>query len=79
MTTAAPGFDPEIYQQLLTTTGTYTVALQAVSPGTGKVTLTLKHTPPPSLDEGPQTHQLQQFAERARGHLHGESREKLCG
>ena len=50
-----PGFDPEIYQQLLTTTGTYTVTLQAVTPGTGKVTLTLTHTPPPSLDEGPQT------------------------
>ncbi len=49
------GFDPEIYQQLLSTTGTYTVALQAVTPGTGKVTLTLKHTPPPTLDEGPQT------------------------
>ena len=49
------GFDPEIFQQLLTTTGTYTVALQAVTPGTGKVTVSLKHTPPPSLDEGPQT------------------------
>ncbi len=54
-TDGGPGFDPEIYQQLLTTTGTYTVTLQAVTPGTGKVTLNLTHTPPPSLDEGPQT------------------------
>src|SRR5664279_1729955 len=50
-----PGNDPEIYQQLLTTTGSYTVALQVVTPGTGKVTLTLKRTAPPSLDESPQT------------------------
>jgi len=49
------GFDPEIYQQLLTTTGSYTILLQAVAPGTGKVTLSLTHTPPPSLDAGPQT------------------------
>ncbi|MFN8564099.1 MAG: PPC domain-containing protein [Anaerolineae bacterium] len=49
------GFDPEIYQQVLSTSGTYTIVLQAVNPGTGKVTLTLKNTPPPSLDEGVQT------------------------
>ncbi|MEO8393918.1 MAG: pre-peptidase C-terminal domain-containing protein [Chloroflexota bacterium] len=49
------GFDPEIYQQLLTTTGTYTVMLQAATPGTGKVSLSLTRTAPPSLDEGPQT------------------------
>lgn len=49
------GFDPEIYQQILSTTGTYTIALQAVTAGTGKVTLTLTHTPPPSLDDGVQT------------------------
>lgn len=49
------GFDPEIYQQLLSSTGPYTVALQPVAPGTGTVTLTLKHTPPPSLDSGAQT------------------------
>ena len=54
-TDGGPGFDPEIYQQLLTTTGTYTVTLQAVNAGSGKVTLTLTHTPPPSLDAGPQT------------------------
>ncbi len=50
-----PGLDPEIYQQILSTSGTYTVALQAVAPGTGKVTLSIKHTPPPTLDDGPQT------------------------
>lgn len=49
------GFDPEIYQQMLSTSGTYTVALQAVTPGTGKVMLTIKHTPPPTVDAGPQT------------------------
>ncbi len=49
------GFDPEIFQQLLSSTGTYTVALTAVAPGTGTVTLTIKSTPPPSLDEGTQT------------------------
>ncbi len=49
------GFDPEIYQQLLSSTGTYTVALTAAAPGSGKVTLTVKHTLPPSLDEGPQS------------------------
>ena len=29
--------------------------LQAVTPGTGTVALMIKHTAPPSLDEGPQT------------------------
>jgi hypothetical protein len=53
-TDGGSGFDPEIYKQLLTTTGTYTVLLQAVAPGTGKVTLSLTHTAPPSLDEGSQ-------------------------
>lgn len=49
------GFDPEIYHQALTTTGMYTIALQVTAPGTGKVTLSLEFTPPPSLDDGVQT------------------------
>lgn len=49
------GFDPEIYQQLLTTSGTYTVVVQAVNGGSGEATLTISRTPPPSLDDGPQT------------------------
>lgn len=50
-----PGFDPEIFQQSLSQSGTYTIVLTAVNPGTGKVTLTVTRTPPPSLDEGVQT------------------------
>ncbi len=49
------GSDPEIFQQSLTQTGTYTIALTAVNPGEGKVTLTVTRTPPPSLDDGVQT------------------------
>ncbi len=49
------GFDPEIYQQLLTSSGIYTIALQAVAPGTGSVRIVVKRTTPPSLDEGKQT------------------------
>ena len=49
------GFDPEIYNQLLSSSGTYTISVLVVSPGSGEVTLTLKNTPPPTLDDGPQT------------------------
>ncbi|HVU12834.1 MAG TPA: PPC domain-containing protein [Phototrophicaceae bacterium] len=50
-----PGLDPEIFQQLITTSGTYTVVLQAVAPGSADVTLTVKRGTPPSLEEGTQT------------------------
>lgn len=46
------GFDPEIFQQILSTTGTHTIALFVSAPGTGKITLSLDYTPPPSLDDG---------------------------
>ncbi len=49
------GPDPEIYQQLLTQNGTYTVELRTVGGSSGKVTLTVKRTLPPSLDEGAQS------------------------
>ncbi len=49
------GPDPEIYQQLLSQDGTYTVELQAVSGSSGKITLTVKRTLPPSLDDGAQS------------------------
>lgn len=49
------GPDPEIFQQSLSQTGTYTIVLTAVNPGEGKVTLTVTRTPPPSLDDGVQT------------------------
>jgi hypothetical protein len=50
-----PGFDPEIYHQLLTQDGTYTLVLQAAVPGdSGSVSLSLKQSPAPSLDEGAQ-------------------------
>ena len=52
---SGPGLDPEIYQLPLNQSGTYTLALQMVAPGTGKVTVTVQRTPPPSLDDGPQT------------------------
>ena len=48
------GFDPEIFQQALSQTGTYTIVLTAVNPGEGKVTLTVERTAPPSLDDGVQ-------------------------
>ncbi len=50
-----PGVDPEIYQQLLTQDGTYTIVLQAVSGSSGSVTVSIDRTSPPSLDEGEQT------------------------
>ncbi len=49
------GPDPEIYQQLLSADGTYTVELMAVNGSNGKITLTVKRTLPPSLDEGAQS------------------------
>jgi hypothetical protein len=49
------GSDPEIFEQSLSQTGTYTVALTAVNPGDGKVTLSVERTAPPSLDDGVQT------------------------
>jgi stress response protein SCP2 len=49
------GPDPEIFQQSLSQTGTYTIVLTAVNPGEGKVTLTVTTTAPPSLDDGVQT------------------------
>ncbi len=50
-----PGLDPEIFQQLITTSGTYTVVLQAVTPGSADVSLLIKRGTPPSLEEGTQT------------------------
>src|SRR5262249_12223969 len=48
------GFDPEIYHQLLSQDGTYTLVLQAAVPGdSGNVSLTLTQSPAPSLDDGP--------------------------
>ncbi len=52
---SGPGPDPEIYQQLLSQDGTYTVELRAVSGSNGKITLTVKRTLPPSLDDGAQS------------------------
>ena len=49
------GSDPEIFQYSLTTTGTYTIVLTAPNPGSGKVSLTVSRTLPPSLDDGVQT------------------------
>ncbi|MEP7290411.1 MAG: PPC domain-containing protein [Chloroflexota bacterium] len=49
------GNDPEIFQQSLSRSGTYTIAVTAVHPGEGTVTLTVESTPPPSLDDGVQT------------------------
>ncbi|MBZ0290248.1 MAG: pre-peptidase C-terminal domain-containing protein, partial [Anaerolineae bacterium] len=48
-------FDPEISHLVLTSDGTYTIALGAYSQGdTGTVTLTLMRAPLRSLDDGPQ-------------------------
>jgi hypothetical protein len=52
---SGPGLDPEIYHQLLSSTGTYTVVVRPVTAGSGAITLTISRTPPPSLDDGPQT------------------------
>lgn len=49
------GPDPEIYQQLLNQDGTYTLELRTVAGSNGKLTLTVKRTLPPSLDEGAQS------------------------
>jgi len=49
------GADPEIFQYTLTTTGTYTIVLTAPNAGSGKVTLLVSRTLPPSLDDGVQT------------------------
>jgi hypothetical protein len=50
-----PGFDPEIFNYVINSTGTYTLILQAAAAGEGTVALTVSRGELPSLDEGPQT------------------------
>jgi hypothetical protein len=49
------GPNPEIFQQSLTLTGSYTVALQVINGRAGNVTIRVDRLPPPSLDSGAQT------------------------
>ena len=60
------GLDPEIYQQFLMQTGMYTFVVQAVTPGTGTVTISLARSAPPSLDDGSQT---VSFSTSSAGHV----------
>ena len=48
-----PGFDPEIFKQVLSQSGTYILALQSLG-GTGSAQITLTRQPTPSLDSGSQ-------------------------
>jgi uncharacterized protein YfaP (DUF2135 family) len=49
------GFNPEIFHQVLSSEGTYTLVLENTVPGdSGQVSLSLTHSAAPSLDEGPQ-------------------------
>jgi hypothetical protein len=53
------GYNPELFRQLLSQSGLYTLVLQSTIPGTnGTAALTLERTAAPSLDEGPQDIQL---------------------
>ena len=50
------GVNPTITQRMLTKTGQYTLALQALTSANGVVTLTLERMPPPTISDTPLTY-----------------------
>lgn len=52
---SGPGFDPEIYNYVLNSSGTFTLVIQSVADGEGTVELTISRGELPSLDDGAQT------------------------